>query len=231
MFIIHGGSVARPRAQPRQPSRVPWLKILFGVAILVAFGTAIAVANNSASNRIYQEQVSLAPADSEASGLEPQTVPAATIKEYPVYEPTWAYKGGARIGDMEAISKLSYPLESRLHFISGDALKGEWSFFTEHAHGYVEGNAGCAFVSDEEVIYCTPDKGRSWVKVPNLRPQESLTQPKFTAATVEGAAPKFTAAVVEGDTLVLYIALQVQPLVYGHWRAEIPLATLEGLSP
>ncbi len=98
MFWTIGGTQTRRLPQHRPSLRVPWLKILLIVAIVVAIVTVIAVASGRYSNSIYQEWVTAGV--STAPALEPERVPAPVVaKEWPKVHVEWRLIGTARNGD------------------------------------------------------------------------------------------------------------------------------------
>lgn len=70
-------------------------------------------------------------------------------------------------------------------------------------------------------ILITPNKGKNWYKLANVPEfQGTATNPDLGGG-----------ATLQRETLIIFMYAQIEPWVYGYWRAEIPLATLEGLSP
>lgn len=202
MFSIFG---TETRRLPRQ-SRMPWdWIVIIVVVVALAF---LFLSDRDTPFTGVKGQVETAPVSSQVQPAESQPAPAVpvVVKEWPIREAKWDYVGKAGRSRTE-IEKLSLP-ESKTSFIPGPALKAEWNFFTEHAHGYGDGTVGCALASGEEILYCTPDRGESWFKVPNLYPGKTLTPPEIVGA------------VREKDALVPYLELQVEPWVFSYWRAE-----------
>lgn len=119
-------------------------------------------------------------------------------------------------------SKDSIPWD-KLIFVSAAKASSELSYPSENARGFGDGTAfmvaNLPYEKEDIEVSFTPDKGKTWFTVANPYPGRSIT-PTDPAG-----------ALFEGDTLVLFIALQSQPWVFTYWRADDPLATIEGLSP
>lgn len=201
--------------------RMPWEWIILAAVVLMAVGVlAYADTQRNPAVRVIREQSYAAPAVSEASVSEPQTVLAPEVKERPKVELKWVEIVTVRAGE-----KVPQIPSEKFTFMPGATAVSELGYHTANSHGYGDGTAfvmanspGWWEKENVEVSF-TPDKGATWFTAANPYPGRSSTPTDVVGA------------LLEGDTLVLYIALQSQPWVYTYWRADTPLATIEGLSP
>lgn len=136
-----------------------------------------------------------------APTVAPTPTPAPTI---PLVEVQWMLVGTARNGT--EVLALPIPWEKVGH------SKEDWT----SCGGMGTKDIGGRYESDYRF---SPNGGTDCYKLANL--------PEVPYPVLPG----IMGGVRDDNKLVIFALAQTQPWVYTYWRADIPLATLEGLSP
>jgi len=229
MFGISGETTRQ------HPGHFPWVEaVVKTLAIMVVAGMvvvgALALTTDWFSGRSAPAvqpgqlgvNIGLAPVNNVPAQNEPEAVVLATPREVEV---PWVLLGTGK-STTETADRLGIPWEKWTFIPALEAMERFNS--PEHSSGWGTGTAyllidrystsGVPWV-ENPVLYFTANEGKTWFRVANPYPGESITSPDMVGA------------LIEGDALVLFLDLQPEAFVTSWWRAEIPLDELEGLTP
>jgi len=213
MFGIFGDTATR-----RVPGRfqVPWTAILLVAILLIVLAVG---AREEIVSRITSGDAPAPAAQVAVPAVSNPQVPAVVAPVIPLVEVQWVQIGTARSGAEGRA--LPIPWDKFL-FVPGTTLREELNL-PEGFHAKGDGVVFLAkkYRDENPEFFFTPDRGVTWFKLANNPPIKILNN----------GSPEVGGAFVEGKQLTLFLATEVEPWVYKYWRAEIPLATIKGLSP